>query len=303
MNFSSHKHPLLFAIVACCLIGSSVSALANTQQTSVQQELKAIETSSGGKLGISAVNTANNERIQYRAEERFPMQSTMKLIGAAAILKKSMTDTNLLQQKIMYKKEDLVFWSPITEKHLTDGMTISELCAATIMYSDSTAINLLIKKLGGPQAINAFTRSIGNHTFRLDGWESDLNSNPNDLYDTVTPAAMEKSLQKLALGNILGQSQREQLITWMKGNTTGDARIRAGAPKGWIVGDKTGSGSYGITNDIAVIWPPKCSPIVVTIYFTQPKKDAPKRDDVIAAATRIIIKAFANTDSCLKKQL
>ena len=94
--------------------------------------------------------------------------------------------------------------------------------------------------------------------------------------------------------------QREQLQVWLKNNTTGNATIRAGVPNGWIVGDKTGSGDYGTRNDIGIIWPEKCSPIVVAIYTTQNKKDAISRDDVIASATRILISEFALNDRCIE---
>jgi beta-lactamase class A len=98
----------------------------------------------------------------------------------------------------------------------------------------------------------------------------------------------------------LAVPQREQLVTWLKNNTTGDARIRAGVPKGWIVGDKTGTGSlYGTTNDIGIIWPSKCAPIVVAIYYTNNKKDATKREDIIASVTRSLISEFAQTDRCI----
>jgi beta-lactamase class A len=117
------------------------------------------------------------------------------------------------------------------------------------------------------------------------------------LRDTSTPAAMEMSLRQLTLGDALASPQQKQLVTWMKGNTTGDTRIRAGVPKGWIVADKTGSGDYGITNDIGIIWPPKCAPIVVAMYFIQNKKDATQHPDVIASATRILINEFARTDA------
>ena len=97
----------------------------------------------------------------------------------------------------------------------------------------------------------------------------------------------------------MAATERKQLITWMKGNTTGNNRIRAAVPKGWVVADKTGSGSYGITNDIGIIWPPKCSPIIVAIYFIQNKKDASSQDDVIASATRAVLDEFARTDQCI----
>jgi beta-lactamase class A len=266
-----------------------------------QEKLAELETSSGGRLGISAINTANNTRLQYRAEERFPVCSTSKMMGVAAILKQSRTKTDLLQEKINYKKEDLVVYSPVTEKHISDGMKISELCEAAISTSDNTAINLLMNKLGGPSAVTSFARSIGDNTFRLDRKEPELNSAiPDDLRDTSTPLAMEKSLQQIVLGDTLALPQRELMQTWLKGSITGNSQIRAGVAKEWIVGDKTGKGDYGTTNDIGIIWPTKCPPIVVAIYFTQNKKDAAYRDDVIASATRIMINAFAHTDPCIK---
>lgn len=104
-----------------------------------------------------------------------------------------------------------------------------------------------------------------------------------------------KTLEKLTLSHALWAPQRQQLLTWMKKNTTGDLRIRAGVPKGWVVADKTGSGEYGLTNDIAIIWPPNHpSPILVAIYFTQTKKDATSRPAVIAEATRIVLGELGN---------
>lgn len=285
----------LLLIIASGFVGIG---FATTQQhvklTSIHKDLAGLEAASGGHIGVFVINTANNTHLEYRAKEHFPLQSTFKIMGVATILKKSMSDSYLLQQKVTYTKQDLVDWSPITEKHLASGMSISELCAATIMYSDNTAINLLMKKLGGPSAVTTFARSIGDDTFQLDNWEPELNSNPSDLHDTSTPEAMGNSLRHLALGNALASPQREQLLSWLKANTTGDSRIRAGVPKGWIVGDKTGTGgSYGVTNDIAILWPPKAPPIIMAIYFaTKDKNDTKHYDDVIASASRIIISSL-----------
>ncbi|MCC2667202.1 MAG: bla [Gammaproteobacteria bacterium] len=217
------------------------------------------------------------------------------------VLHKSANDSKLLQQKIAYKKEDLVFWSPITEKNINSGMTIDGLCAAAMTYSDNTAVNLVMKKLGGPAAVTAFARSVGDNNFRLVSFEPNLNSNPNNSNDTSTPKAMAKNLRNLALGNILTPSQKEKLVSWMKGNTAGDTRIRAGVTKEWIVADKTGSGDYGISNDIAIIFPKKCAPIVIAIYTVQNKKDIPRRDDIVASATNIIVNSFSQANSCIRK--
>ncbi len=138
-------------------------------------------------------------------------------MAVSAILKHSMTDSNLLQQRIIYKKEDLVDYSPITEKHSTNGMTISDLCAAAMLKSDNTAMNLLIKKLGGIQAVTLFARSIGDKTFRLDRLEPELNSAiPNDPRDTSTPETMEKSLYQLSIGNALSTCTTSTITVLVK---------------------------------------------------------------------------------------
>lgn len=279
----------LFIIFMTSIVFSSCHA------GNIVTELEKLESTAGGRLGVYAVNTANNQQIHYRAEERFPFCSTSKVIAVSAILKNSEKNPSLLSEPVKYTQKDLDMggYSPITQKYLGHGMTIEELCKATLEYSDNTAMNLLIKKLGGPQAVTAFARSIQDNFFRLDRWEPELNTAiPGDERDTTTPSAMGKSLQKLTLGNALPSAQRKKLVTWLKNNTTGDHRIRAGVPKTWIVGDKTGTGSYGTTNDIAIIWPPNSAPIIMVIYFTQDKKPAAPNDDVISSATRLLIKKF-----------
>ena len=279
---------------------TSIPMWALEKTISIQQELAALETSAGGRLGVFAINTANQDTIQYHANQRFPFCSTGKLMVVGAILQKNMSNPDLLKQNISYNKQDLITYSPITEQYISQGMTIASLCAAALDYSDNTAANLLIKQLGGPKSVNVFARSIDDKAFRLDRIEPQLNSAiPGDLRDTTTPLAMASSLQKLALGQALGQAERQQLQAWLKANTTGNARIRAGVPKGWIVGDKTGTGDYGTTNDVGIIWPPHCSPIIVAIYFTQNQKNTLPKDAVLASATRLIIKAFRPTDACL----
>ncbi len=278
-----------------------ISMVAFAQPNKLNKEFTQLENTFNGKLGIYAVNTENNMTFQNRANEYFPFQSTVKVVIVADILKKSMTDSHLLQEKIYYPHQKLYYWSPITEKHVAEGITVEELCKAAIMYSDNTAANLLIAKLGGPQAVTDFAHAIGNKIFQLNHIETLLNSVGGVQDDSSTPKEMALTLQKLTLGSVLAAPQRNLLVTWMKGNTTGDKRIRAGVPKGWIVADKTGSGDYGVTNDIAVIWPAHCAPLVITIYYVSGKQDAPKQEAALASAARLIIATFSQFDECLKK--
>lgn len=253
-----------------------------------------LESTYGGRLGVYALDTANGAQTGYRADERFPFCSTFKFILAGAILAESTQNAGLLQQRISYTQKDVVNYSPISSKHVADGMTVEQLCRAALQYSDNTAANMLIKHVGGPAAVTAFARSIGNDEFRLDRVETALNTAiPGDPRDTATPASMARALQTLALGDALPGTQREQLQNWMRGNTTGAHRIAAGVPAGWQVGDKTGTGDHGTANDIAVIWPAARKPIILAVYHTQREANAKPRDEVIAAATRIVVAELA----------
>lgn len=269
--------------------GTPLLARTQTNATEVQQKLAALEKQSGGRLGVALINTADDSQLLYRGDERFAMCSTSKTIVAAAVLKQSETQSDILQKKMAIEKADLTNWNPVTEKYVNKEMTLAELSAAALQYSDNTAMNKLVEHLGGPGKVTAFARSIGDTTFRLDRKEPELNTAiPGDERDTTTPLAMANSLRNLALGDALAVPQRTQLVDWLKGNTTGGQSIRAGLPKNWVVGDKTGGGDYGTTNDIAVIWPEGRAPLILVTYFTQPQQNAKGRKDVLAAAAKIV---------------
>lgn len=289
---SHFRRTLLLALAASPLL-SACAAAARRDIAEAQARLAALETESGGRLGVFAINTADGTQLSHRSNERFPVCSTFKAVAAAAILERNMRESDLLQQRIKYTQVELVTYSPITEKYLGGGMTVAELCAAAIQYSDNTAGNMLIKILGGPPAVTAFARSIGDNEFRLDRWETELNTAiPGDARDTTTQAAMAATVQKLVLGDTLAPPQRDQLQAWLRGNTTGATRIRAGVPAGWVVGDKTGGGDYGANNDVGVLWPPGKPPIALALYMTQREKDAKPKNEVLAEATRVVVGAL-----------
>ncbi|WP_447775965.1 class A beta-lactamase [Variovorax boronicumulans] len=295
MNTLIQRRALLLAVAATPLAGACSAWPKKGAQAEAGAQLAELERACGGRLGVAGFHTGSGARLQHRAHERFPLCSTFKLVLAAAVLERSATDASLLGRRISVGKGDLVSHSPVAEKHLATGMTVNEMCAATMQYSDNAAANLLLKVLGGPAAVTAFARRIGDTTFRLDRTEPELNTAiPGDPRDTTTPAAMSDTVQRLALGDALGAPQREQMREWLLGNTTSTERFLAGVPAGWRVGDKTGAGSYGTTNDVGVLWPPSGAPLVLSVYLTFPDKDAKGRNDVVASATRIAVKALAS---------
>ena len=297
MTYSSQRRSLLLAAATAPLV-LTVNACALPQAAKASGVASAnsfaeLERAAGGRLGVCALDTGSGRRAQHRADERFPFCSTFKTMLGAAVLARSIERPALLQQRVTYGQGDLVRYSPVTERHVGTGMTVAELCAAAIQYSDNSAANLLMKLIGGPSGVTAYARSIGDDAFRLDRWETELNTAlPGDPRDTTTPAAMAASVRALALGDALPAAQRTRLVEWLRGNKVGDKRFRAGVPPGWQVGDKTGTGDYGTTNDAGVVWPPSRAPIVLAVYYTQTRADASAKDDVIASAARIAVAAF-----------
>ncbi|WP_175757369.1 PEN family class A beta-lactamase, Bcc-type [Burkholderia ambifaria] len=297
MTYSSQRRTLLLAAATAPLV-LTVTACASSpaagQDVSSATSFAALEHAAGGRLGVCAIDSASGRRAQHRADERFPFCSTFKAMLGAAVLAHSVARPGLLQQRVTYGPSDLVNYSPVSGKHVGTGMTVAELCEAAIQYSDNSAANLAMKLIGGPSAVTAYARSIGDDAFRLDRWETELNTAlPGDPRDTTTPAAMAASMRVLTLGDALPSAQRAQFVAWLRGNKVGDKRIRAGVPAGSQVGDKTGTGDYGTTNDAGVIWLPSRAPIVLAVYYTQTRADAKPKDDVIAAAARIAVATLA----------
>lgn len=290
---------IIHCYVGCLLSFITFTTLANAAAIpSGQQKLQALENNFSGKIGVYAIDTNTHHIIAYRAHERFPMQSTMKLISVAALLSQGDKNSELLEESVPITKNDLITWYPITGKYLNSSMTFASLAAAAIIYSDNAAVNLITKKLGGPDSITYFARSMGNKTFNLTHYEGHLNTNPGVKDDTVTPYDMALSVKRLTLGHVLSPSKRDQLVRWMRDSTTGYQRIRAGMPIGWIVADKTGSGDYGVANDIGILWSPACKPIILAIYTVCRDSEAKGRDDIVAATTRVVMERFAQQDSC-----
>jgi len=255
------------------------------------EQLFALERSTGGRLGIFALDTNSGRTMMHRAHERFPMCSTFKFLAAAAILSRVDHGKEHLDRRITYSKNDLLAYAPVTTKNLNQGsMTVGDLCAAAVDYSDNTAANLLLAALGGPPAVTAFARSIRDGVTRLDRIEPALNTFiPGEVRDTTTPHATAYDMRKLLLGNVLSKSSRNRLKVWLVANRTGDDRIRAGVPKSWHVGDKTGTGDGGTRNDIAILWPPHRAPIILTVYLTGSKVSAEAGDAAIASVARLVV--------------
>jgi beta-lactamase class A len=257
-------------------------------------QIAAIEARLGGRMGIAALDTGSGRRLDYRAEERFPMCSTFKFLAAAAVLKRVDEKQDQLDRFVSYDAKDILEYAPVTKANLKEGgMTLGALCEAAIEQSDNTAGNLLLDAVGGPAGVTNFSRSLGDQVTRLDRKEPDLNSAiPGDDRDTTTPGSMLADMTRILTGDVLSRSSRRQLEDWLQRNKTGAAMIRAGVPTDWIIGDKTGRGANGATNDIAIMRPPDRAPVLLAIYSVGSTEPANDRAAAIAEAAKIVAESL-----------
>jgi len=305
--------PLLFASILSggCAAGSgstpattssaSTSTATSTATPTAQAQAKAqaakafgqLEHQFGARLGVYVLDTGTGRSVTYRADERFAYASTYKALISGVLLRQDSDDQ--LNHVVTYTAADLQSYAPITSKHVATGMSVRDLIAAALQYSDNTAANLLLNQLGGPAGVQTAIRALGDVTTHVDRDEPSVNdATPGDIRDTSTPRALGTDLQHFVLGDLLSTARRQLLTNWLLGNTTGGSYIRAGVPSGWKVGDKTGNGGYGTRNDIAIVWPTtgSPSPLVIAIESDRGKAGATSADALLADATKAAVAAL-----------
>lgn len=290
-----------WGLVAAALAPLWACATVRTPSAAVvqqwQQALAQIERNAQGRLGAALLDTGSGLALGWRQDERFAMCSTFKLSLAGWMLALVDQGKERLEARVQYPASALVEYSPASgpKAGVGGGLTVGELCSAAVSLSDNTATNVLLARHGGPAALTAWLRSLGDAHTRLDRNEPTLNEAAvGDPRDTTTPLAMLQTMQKLVLGDAISPASRTTLQRWLVETSTGDKRLRAGAP-GWKVGDKTGTaGSSGTANDIGVLWPQDGgAPVLLTCYLTQSAAKPEQRDAAIAAVARCAVAAVA----------
>lgn len=263
----------VLTLAGCGSRGSGAAATNSPSGTGAElsSAFKALEEKSGGRLGAYVLDTQTGFGSGWRIDERFAHCSSFKLSLAAMFLSRAERGDVDLGEVLRWSEADLMQNSDYSREHVREGATIEQLSRATLVYSDNTAANVLLRRAGGPQQLTGFWRSLGDKVSRLDRLEPKLNEIPaGSEMDTTTPAAMAATVAKLAHGNALGPQAREKLRGWMIEVETGARRIRAGLPKDWIAGDKTGTGMGEKRHtyvDLAFAGPKGRAPLVIASYY------------------------------------
>lgn len=267
-------------------------------------QIAEVEKRIGGRLGVALVDGDGALIMSHRGGERFAMCSTFKAALASVLFAAHHAGTVDMFAKFALTPADRVPYMPFVEEKLAakEPVSLHQLAAAAVMTSDNAAANLILNAVGGPQAFTDFVRTQGDTITRLDRMEPELNENaPGDPRDTTTPEAMAKLMHKLMIEDASLDIDKVTLQKWMKDSKTGATRIRAGLPKGWPVGDKTGTAPGGIAvNDIAIIWPSTAEyaakPVILTIYTDRPKASIKEVDAAMAYIARLATQMIALPD-------
>jgi beta-lactamase class A len=279
----------LLAVAAVCVAGATRVPASSARAVPLQ--LAQIERATGGRIGLAALALHDGTRLSYRADERFAMCSTFKLMLAAAVLARIDAGGLHPELQVPYTPAELLPNSAVSAAHLAQGsLPVAALVQAVIEVSDNTAANLLLGLIGGPAGYTHFVRALGDATTRLDRSEPALNSNlPGDPRDTTTPGAMLNDMEKVLTGSVLSAAARARLLGFMRDCRTGRARLRARLPPGWSAGDKTGSGNRGAVNDLAIFWPPERQPILVACYLSGSQRTVDELSQVHARLGALLV--------------
>lgn len=291
----TRRNFIITAAATTAFLTVPANAKVPSRRFDAQAKLQSLEVGQA-RLGVCLLDTVTGEISGNRIEERFAMCSTFKLAMVAACLREADQGRLNLQEILPFTQADLLPWAPVTREHVAQGgLSIAALAQAAQEKSDGVAANLLIKRLGGPAAVTAKFREMGDKVSRLDRYEPDLGLVLSaDMRDTTTPLAYAQLVRRITTGRVLSPGSREQLLSWMRNTTTGAARLRAGLPADWRTGNKTGTGRMeGTTNkcnDVAITFAPGKNPIIIAAYFDSgeyTEKIEARHEAVLAQVGRI----------------
>ncbi|WP_280827348.1 class A beta-lactamase [Mycobacterium sp. OTB74] len=255
-------------------------------ESSLVEQISNLENDNNALIGLVATDLVSGRSVANRADERFAVCSTFKVYAAGRVLQLVDHGQLSLDHSVVVDPAGVVANSPVTGPRAGTAMTLHEMCEAALQRSDNTAGNLLLTTIGGPSEITAFARSIGDDQSRLDRWETELNSAvPGDPRDTSSPAALAAGFRALLDGAALSTARRALLLDWMRANQT--SSMRAGLPQGWTSADKTGSGDYGSTNDVGVVFGPGGRRVLLAVMTRS------RADDADAASLRPLVGQLA----------
>lgn len=278
----------------CLAVWLPVSASAEP----IMDVIRSVELDLEARVGFYMHDMHNGNVIAYAENDRFPMNSTFKLLACGALLNRVDNGITNLTESVPLRGVEIVDYSPAIQDHIRAGhieVSFADTCRMMLSVSDNTAANIVLTELGGPEGLTSFLRSIGDQVTRLDRWETALNEAvPSDPQDTTTPHAIAQSVQDMILGEALSPTSRATLREWLADHRVAGALFRSALPPNWSIDDRTGAGGYGSRSIVAVFYPPDRDPIITSLFITETDADFDTRNAAIALVGNAIVAYVAN---------
>jgi beta-lactamase class A len=311
---------------SACIAGS-------VDHQALHEDLVHLTDGFNGHVGVCVQDASGATCL--RPDERFPLQSVMKLIVGAAVLDRVDRGAWKLDTEIVVYPRDLsVFVQPIAKLVTPAGYrtTVGDLVRRSIVQSDSAATDILVARLGGPTDIQRFLIDKNVSGIRIDRDERHLQTEifglewrpefvkkgildqaidavpeaqrdasykryRGDIRDTATPSGMGGFLHSLASGNLLSDASTKHLLEVMKQTTTFPDRLKAGVPKDWSLGHKTGTsntwkGVTAATNDVGILFAPSGDKIAIAVFIADSPAPAPDRAKLMAEIAHAVVARY-----------
>lgn len=263
-------------------------------KANLQKQIEQIVAGKKATVGVSIVGPDGEERVSLNGGKRFPMQSVFKFHIGVFMLSEIDKGKFSLDQKIEIKKENLLpgLYSPIREKY-PEGvtLTIGEILEYTVSQSDNVGCDVLLRLLGGPQAVEKYFVKNGFKNVSIKINEEVMQNNWDRQFENwTTPKAATKALEAFYLNKDL-RSQKSYAFIWrvMRETSTGKNRLKGQLPAGTVVAHKTGwSGTNrttGITaavNDIGIVFLPNGEHFFISVFVTDSRENDDANEKIIA---------------------
>ena len=196
--------------------------------------------------------TDSNVAFNYRADERVPSASVIKLPILLEAMEATKAGTFDLDEVHILTNSEKMGGSGVLQTYADQSrVSYRELLRLMMVYSDNTATNIFISKLGR-EAINKRIRIIGLKKSQLNRIMMDTLAARQGRDNFVTALEMNTLLEKIYRNKVATPTLCNQMIAILKQNQD-STTIPLLLPKGIIVAHKTGTLNY-VRSDAGIVY-------------------------------------------------
>lgn len=276
----------------------------SASEAELSARLKDICARAGGECGAAVIHVESGRASEAGGGKLLPLYSVFKLPLAVAVMKDVEEGRLSLEQKVRVMPSDVTpgwkgntdLWSKPVER------SVRELLELSIVRSDNTSSDQLLKLVGGAAAVTERMRALGLGQIDVRSSVREFLA-PKGQHNTGAATDLARLLALLQKGGAVAPEHSALLVDFMARATTGERRLRAGVPAGTFVADKTGTGGPGgSTNDVGLVrLPGEGGHLAVAVLLSGSKLPEAEQERLIAEVARAAYEAHAPAPGAPRK--